>query len=831
MNNDKDKIRQQIYLGALLHDIGKFYQRYDANSASKSELLDDAIKKLESVYCPNYNNYFTHKHVLWTAQFFDNHREKINKIFGLSKDDDTLMTLAASHHSPDPRNKWALIIQQADILSSAAEREEKKQDFKDDEQGWDGFKKIPLKSIFDLISLDGNYPDCAINPIETKPLTINKLPVLNNSEYNPDYGIWEAFNEEFCKIPDTLSPDNFIVTLDALLHRFTYCIPSSTVDEPDISLYDHLKTTAFLSVALFDYYSENENLTIPLADTCKPFVLLGGDISGIQDFIYDIPSEGAAKQLKARSFYLHIITETIVRNILKDFNLLQINVVYSSGGNFYILVPNLKDLDDKIQNLNRRINEQLRRVHGTDIYLAMGYNEISIKNLKQKECSNSLNSEKCLSQIWDDLISEKIFKVKNQRYLSSIKEKYDEYFEPTSNFGKQSQDEKFLSKLELLGKNLRGTQFIVYSSYKHPNIKEEYCFDTKMGFYIYLLNENPAEKFEKSEIIKLNDTNIVNDIKNDNTYRFEFYGGNKYPVGENGYPKTFDKLAEGKNLDRLGIVRMDVDNLGKIFAEGFNPRLRTFSRLTALSRSLDLFFKGYINTIWDRDEFKNDTYILYSGGDDLFIVGRWDKTIEFAYEVKKAFFEFTKSTEFGLSGGVSIEKSKFPIRRAAYNAGKFEGMAKEFRIKSENIDKNYSKPYQKNAFTLFNTALSWQSDFEKVLTMKNDIKKHLFEKQNVSHSFFNSIKLFYMMQQEQTKKELPESWRWTAAYYLQRAKERLGKNNQSFINYIDDLKISMFTDRYRVNQHNEPLNSNYSFLQLLAIAVRWAELELRTEGK
>ena len=247
-----------------------------------------------------------------------------------------------------------------------------------------------------------------------------------------------------------------------------------------------MKTTAFLSVALFDYYSENENLTIPLADTCKPFVLLGGDISGIQDFIYDIPSEGAAKQLKARSFYLHIITETIVRNILKDFNLLQINVVYSSGGNFYILVPNLKELDDKIQNLNRRINEQLRRVHGTDIYLAMGYNEISIKNLKQKECSNSLNSEKCLSQIWDDLISEKIFKVKNQRYLSSIKEKYDEYFEPTSNFGKQSQDEKFLSKLELLGKNLRGTQFIVYSSYKHPNIKEEYCFDTKWVFtFIY----------------------------------------------------------------------------------------------------------------------------------------------------------------------------------------------------------------------------------------------------------------------------------------------------------------------------------------------------------
>ncbi|MBC7126561.1 MAG: HD domain-containing protein, partial [Bacteroidales bacterium] len=31
MNNDKDKIRQQIYLGALLHDIGKFVYRSKKN--------------------------------------------------------------------------------------------------------------------------------------------------------------------------------------------------------------------------------------------------------------------------------------------------------------------------------------------------------------------------------------------------------------------------------------------------------------------------------------------------------------------------------------------------------------------------------------------------------------------------------------------------------------------------------------------------------------------------------------------------------------------------------------------------------------------------------
>ncbi len=311
-------IREIIYLGALLHDIGKFYQRFDSNSTAKSDLLKPDIKKLENVYCP-YNsigNYYTHKHVLWTAQFFDDHRKKINKIFGLKENDDTLMTLASSHHAPDRNNSLALIIQQADLLSSTVEREEKKLQFNDNEKGWDSFKKIPLKSIFDIISLNKNYPESAKYPTTTKPLTIEALPTTEDLNYEPDYSIWNNFIEEFNEIPDTLSPENFIQTLDALLHKYTYCIPSSTIDEPDISLYDHLKTTAFLAIALYDFYSDHQNLQLPLKDEQKPFILLGGDISGIQDFIYDIPNKGAAKQLKGRSFYIHLITETIVRYIL-----------------------------------------------------------------------------------------------------------------------------------------------------------------------------------------------------------------------------------------------------------------------------------------------------------------------------------------------------------------------------------------------------------------------------------------------------------------------------------------------------------------------------------
>lgn len=820
--------RDEIYLAALLHDIGKFYQRFDPEAVEKSKYLTNEIKNLESTYCP-YNskgNYYSHKHVLWTAQFFHDHKNKINTVFGLESSSDRLMTLAASHHNPDKNNKLALIIQQADILSSAAEREEKKQEVKDYEKSWNFFKKVPLKSIFDIVSIkEKQYPQYATHPIETNPLEIKKLPISDDLNYIPNYAIWENFVNEFKQIPSSLSPQNFLETLDSLLHRYTYCIPSSTVDEPDISLYDHLKTTAFLAIALYDYCTENEDLELQLDDKEKPFVLLGGDISGIQDFIYDIPNEGAAKQLKARSFYLHLITETIVRKILKDFNLLHINVVYSSGGNFYILLPNLKNVNTRIRELNQEINEQLRQFHDTNIYLAMDYEEIAIENLKQKNCSNDPHAPKCLSQIWDNLISEKINRVKNQRYFYALNSCYEDFFIPS--FAKNDKQQKdIINKLEILGKNLKKAKYLVFAEKDQSNIKKEFEFLTLAGIHVYLYNHNPAGEFTNAEIIKLNDTKLTEDIINNNSYRFEFYGGNDYPIDEQGYPKTFDKLAQGYNLDRLGILRMDVDNLGKIFAEGFEPRLRTFSRLTALSRNLDFFFKGYLNTIWNQDKYKEETYILYSGGDDLFILGRWDKIIEFAYEIRQQFKEFTRSTSFGLSGGISIEKPKYPIRRAAYNAGRLEKIAKDFEIDTQRIDSNYEEPHKKNSLYLLGTPLSWQSDFLKVLELKNIIKNHLQDKKSLSHAFFNTIKMLYIMQDQQQKNKKTESWRWLSAYYLQRTSERLGKNNKDFIN---DLKISIFTDNYKIGSKHESLNSNYTFLKLLAIAARWAELEIRTE--
>jgi len=64
----------------------------------------------------------------------------------------------------------------------------------------------------------------------------------------------------------------------------------------------------------------------------KPrFLLLKGDISGMQDFIYTVTSKGAAKGLRGRSVYLQLLTEVIANWILRRLILPFVNLLYQGG--------------------------------------------------------------------------------------------------------------------------------------------------------------------------------------------------------------------------------------------------------------------------------------------------------------------------------------------------------------------------------------------------------------------------------------------------------------------------------------------------------------------
>ena len=391
-----DKKRQLIYLGALLHDIGKFYQRADNKQGEKFNLLKSEYWSQPEIFCPSYKGSYSRKHVLWTAQFIEDNKDIFNKLdIDPFKGEDSLLRLAALHHKPE--TVLQKIIQKADWYSSAVDRSHDQASINDglEDNKWNNFKKRRMVSVFEAIANEDKKDYNYGVPVKKQELSKHFFPKkYDNLTELPDYkGLWENFQIEFKNI-STISFDIFIKTLLYLLEKYTITIPSSTNHLPDVSLFDHSKTTAAFAVSLYDYYKEKNNLVqISYDESITPVRLIGADISGIQSFIYDIVSKNAAKNLKGRSFYLQLIVDSILRYIIEKLELFPANIVYSSGGGFYLLASNTQSTTKNLLKIEKEISEKLFEKHKTTLFVAIDSIELSESILLPKNDKRELGKE------------------------------------------------------------------------------------------------------------------------------------------------------------------------------------------------------------------------------------------------------------------------------------------------------------------------------------------------------------------------------------------------------------------------------------------------------
>ena len=146
-----------------------------------------------------------------------------------------------------------------------------------------------------------------------------------------------------------LSAD-WVDSLLCLLESCTANVPSSTYtgESPDISLYDHLKMTAAISACISEYLLEAGEadykarlLDLEAAFRMEPaFLMLTADLSGIQRFIYTVATRGAQRALRSRAFFLEVLLEHDVDEVLGACGLSRANLIYSGGGHCYLLLPN-----------------------------------------------------------------------------------------------------------------------------------------------------------------------------------------------------------------------------------------------------------------------------------------------------------------------------------------------------------------------------------------------------------------------------------------------------------------------------------------------------------
>ncbi len=100
-------LKKRIFLGALLHDIGKFYQRADKSLSDKTNDLSDYSKRIAEDICPiNENGRLGYQHVVWTNEFIESYSRIFDKIpeikSNVRENDpiDSMASLACNHHKP-----------------------------------------------------------------------------------------------------------------------------------------------------------------------------------------------------------------------------------------------------------------------------------------------------------------------------------------------------------------------------------------------------------------------------------------------------------------------------------------------------------------------------------------------------------------------------------------------------------------------------------------------------------------------------------------------------------------------------------------------------------
>jgi len=825
--SQRQKEREALILAALLHDIGKLVQRAD-----------------------NDPQRMTHQEFgsLWLQE-----RGITGKISHLVERHHLLKKSHFKYDSLDAGiSRASLTICQADWLS-AQERPEKETS-PEEEGEWRS--DIPLLSIFSRVRLNGVDKD-KFNQNEEKlryytPGAIGDVipyPQQNVTVTRQDYKrCLEAFEKDFLQIKEHLTPDNLLV----LLEKHTSFIPSETrvvkgkvESYPDVSLFDHLKLTAAIAAAIDLYleenypekYRKNDLLTDEIQNIKdKKFLLIGGDFSGVQNFIYTISSKGALKTLRARSFFLEVLTEHVISQFLESAFLPRANVIYSGGGRFYILSPNIMSIKELLFNLTERMNEWLFDKFRGKLCLITGSIALSGEELNPGD-KEDLNS-RGICNIWSDLGSE-LARFKSQKFKRQLFAILQPQ-EPQIPFDKCSicyrddikEDElkplhpenpedrvcSFCRSLYSLGDELIDMRFlgvcqdekIARKFCKEPleigSVKEGVLWyvplrkiygDLKENFkFFYAINTWDLSTYKEGKVAALLLGNYVRKVE-------DLSSGAEFAKEENKVSlqstASFDKLAKvARGADRIGVLRMDVDRLGKIFIQGLEYKHRSFSRFASLSRFLNLFFKYYLNLICagkpgnsfeclDLSE-KNpekgggrNVSIVYSGGDDLFLVGAWDEVVEVSFDIQKSFRLYTCfNPDITVSAGIFVQHNNFPLHLLADFSGKAEDLAKEngrnriVLFYNPNLKKKSKRNIPKQVFT-------WEEAEKEVVAVvklfkslgKIDKEKNIFDP-GFSHTFL--YKLFSIFEQWETEDVL---YLPRMAYIYSKLKEEMAKVKKS----------------------------------------------------
>lgn len=406
-------------------------------------------------------------------------------------------------------------------------------------------------------------------------------------------------------------------------------------------------------------------------------ILISGDFYGIQKFIFDrLATKKASQVLRAKSAFVQIFTEYLAKYICFKLDIDEKYILSVNAGKFEILAPldkvELIDIQNKV-----------------DKYFLKNFYGLSGVTL----CSLSCRKE-------DFELKEK-YKAFRKKIANELEVHKFKKFNLNNRDAVLSYDTNIDNQTLCKICNIRKIEK------KNCSICDGFI---KLG---QKLSFEHIDEIVSSYKVGIDfDDDFIIDIKlTDKIKSYVLFDKDKSPV-------DFKTLAESScaklktGVQALGILKADVDNMGKYLEN--STVTDSFKNFDMFSKSMDNFFSLYIPKKLMREKYKN-TYTVFAGGDDLFLVGAWDEILDIAREIEREFKKFIIGDELSISFGIAIAKSSTPISYLADYTEKLLEEAKE-------IDKDKEIENPKDALSLFGETVKWD-EYKRVFNQLDELFK------------------------------------------------------------------------------------------------------------
>ncbi|WP_169940362.1 hypothetical protein [Campylobacter sp. RM15925] len=450
-----------------------------------------------------------------------------------------------------------------------------------------------------------------------------------------------------------------------------------------------------------------------------PMFLISGDFYGIQKFIFEnLSSKNAAKVLRAKSAFCELFITVLAKFICHKLNINEKYILSCTAGKFEILSPKFDQIIfDEIKDI---INS----------YFIKNFFGISGISLSFVECKKEDFSESLNYKNLRDKISKMVELEKFKKLDLPLQNPILEYDKSITN--------QTLCRICNIRKVNHDDKCDICN-----------CF-VRLG---EILVSNEKNICSKEIGIDFFDTNL--DI---NEHIKSYVAKDKNSIVEFD---TLSKRSCGENC--IAVIKADVDNMGNFIKK--SDVTDSFTNFDIFSKSINNFFSLYVPRKM-KEKFE-DSYTVFSGGDDLLIVGRYDQMIDLAIFIRQEFMKFIKNKELSISFGVVLAKPSTPISYLA-------NMSEFCLEKSKEMD-------GKDSISIFGETAKWDSYIEIRDMIMNEFEK--FE------SYINTAFLYRLLELCEMSKNVKDDvkntiWKSKLSYSFNRNMQSYDKNFLLMLNEV-----------------------------------------------